>query len=110
MLLPVVERVFNMLKRAGSRSAICNFGKGISSFRLFEELKPDYIKLYASLISSLETDSANQQFIRMLIDVAHRMECQVIAEGIEHLEQKQILESMYIDGVQGYLIAEPTPL
>jgi len=104
------KRVFNMLKRAGSRSAICNFGKGISSFRLFEELKPDYIKLDASLISSLETDSANQQFIRMLIDVAHRMECQVIAEGIEHLEQKQILESMYIDGVQGYLIAEPTPL
>ena len=104
------RRVFNMLKRAGSRSAICNFGKGISSFRLFEELKPDYIKLDASLITNLESDSANQQFIRMIIDVAHRMECQVIAEGIEHLEQKQILESMYIDGIQGYLIAEPTPL
>ena len=104
------KRVFNMLKRAGSRSAICNFGKGISSFRLFEELKPDYIKLDASLITNLESDSANQQFIRMIIDVAHRMECQVIAEGIEHLEQKQILESMYIDGIQGYLIAEPTPL
>jgi len=104
------KRVFNMLKRAGSRSAICHFGKGISSFRLFEELKPDYIKLDASLIANLESDSANQQFIRMIIDVAHRMECQVIAEGIEHLEQKQILESMYIDGVQGYLIAEPAPL
>ena len=104
------RRVFNMLKRAGSRSAICNFGKGISSFRLFEELKPDYIKLDTSLITNLESDSANQQFIRMIIDIAHRMECQVIAEGIEHLEQKQILESMYIDGIQGYLIAEPTPL
>ncbi|MDA7746872.1 EAL domain-containing protein, partial [Psychromonas sp.] len=55
-------------------------------------------------------DSANQQFVRMIIDVAHRMDCQVIAEGIEHLEQKQTLEAMYIDGIQGFLIARPTPL
>ena len=104
------KRVFNMLKRAGSRSAICNFGKGIGSFRLFKELKPDYIKIDASLVAGIESDSANQQFVRMIIDVAHRMECQVIAEGIEYQEQKEILENMYIDGIQGYLIARPTPL
>ncbi|GLS91337.1 hypothetical protein GCM10007916_24060 [Psychromonas marina] len=104
------KRVFDMLKRTGSRSAICNFGKGIGSFRLFKELKPDFVKVDASLISNIERDSANQQFVRMIIDVAHRMDCRVIAEGIEHLEQKQILENMYIDGVQGFLIARPSPL
>lgn len=104
------KRVFDMLKRTGSRSAICNFGKGIGSFRLFKELKPDFVKVDASLISNIERDSANQQFVRMIIDVAHRMDCRVIAEGIEHLEQKQILESMYVDGVQGFLIARPSPL
>jgi len=104
------KRVFDMLKRTGSRSAICNFGKGIGSFRLFKELKPDFVKVDASLISNIERDSANQQFVRMIIDVAHRMDCYVIAEGIEHLEQKQILENMYIDGVQGFLIARPTEL
>jgi diguanylate cyclase (GGDEF)-like protein len=104
------KRVFDMLKRTGSRSAICNFGKGIGSFRLFKELKPDFVKIDASLISNIERDSANQQFVRMIIDVAHRMDCSVIAEGIEHLEQKQILENMYIDGVQGFLIARPSPL
>ncbi|WP_028862922.1 EAL domain-containing protein [Psychromonas aquimarina] len=104
------KRVFDMLKRTGTRSAICNFGKGIGSFRLFKELKPDFVKIDASLISNIERDSANQQFVRMIIDVAHRMDCRVIAEGIEHLEQKQILENMYIDGVQGFLIARPSPL
>ncbi|WP_022940819.1 EAL domain-containing protein [Psychromonas hadalis] len=104
------KRVFDMLKRTGSRSAICNFGRGIGSFRLFKELKPDFVKVDASLISNIERDSANQQFVRMIIDVAHRMDCRVIAEGIEHLEQKQILENMYIDGVQGFLIARPSPL
>ena len=104
------KRVFDMLKRTGSRSAICNFGKGIGSFRLFKELKPDFVKIDASLVSNIERDSANQQFVRMIIDVAHRMDCRVIAEGIEHLEQKQILENMYIDGVQGFLIARPSPV
>ena len=104
------KRFFDMLKRVGSHSIICNFGKGIGSFSLFKELKPDYIKIDASLIADLEHDSSNQQFIRMIIDVAQRMECQVIAEGIESPEQRQILESMYIDGVQGFLIARPTEL
>ncbi len=104
------KRIFDMLKRTGTRSAICNFGKGIGSFRLFKELKPDFVKIDASLISNIERDSANQQFVRMIIDVAHRMDCRVIAEGIEHLEQKQILENMYIDGIQGFLIARPSPL
>ena len=103
------KRVFDMLKRTGSRSAICNFGKGVGSFRLFKELKPDFVKIDASLINNIERDSANQQFVRMIIDVAHRMDCKVIAEGIEHLGQKQILESMYVDGIQGFLIARPSP-
>ena len=108
-LLPS-KRLFEMLKRSGSRSAICSFGKGIGSFRLFKELKPDFVKIDASLITNIERDSANQQFVRMIIDVAHRMDCKVIAEGIEHLEQKQILESMYIDAIQGFLVARPSPL
>ena len=108
--LTASKRFFDMLKRAGSRSAICRFGKGIGSFRLFKELKPDYIKIDSSLIVDIEHDNTNQQFIRMIIDVAHRMECQVVAEGIERVEQKHILEHMYIDGVQGFLIARPAPI
>ena len=104
------KRIFDILKRTGTRSAICKFGKGIGSFRLLKELRPDFIKIDASLINNIELDSANQQFVRMIIDVAHRMDCKVIAEGIEHLGQKQILENMYIDGIQGYLIARPSPL
>ena len=103
------KRLFDMLKRTGTRSAICNFGKGVGSFRLFKELKPDFVKIDAGLINSIERDSANQQFVRMIIDVAHRMDCQVIAEGVEHLGQKQVLESMYIDGIQGFFIARPSP-
>ncbi|OCA61288.1 diguanylate phosphodiesterase [Aeromonas piscicola] len=104
------KRVFELLRRNGSRSAICNFGKGIGSFNLFRELKPDYIKLDPALITGLEQDLTNQQFVRMIVDVSHRMGCQVIAEGVEQLGQKQLLQGMYVDGLQGYLIAKPRQL
>ncbi|WP_169045981.1 EAL domain-containing protein [Aeromonas salmonicida] len=104
------KRVFELLRRNGSRSAICNFGKGIGSFNLFRELKPDYIKLDPALITGMEQDLTNQQFVRMIVDVSHRMGCQVIAEGVEQLGQKQLLQGMYVDGLQGYLIARPQPL
>lgn len=104
------KRLFELLRRHGSRSAICNFGKGIGSFSLFRELKPDYIKLDPGLITELEQDLTNQQFVRMIVDVSHRMGCLVIAEGVEQIGQKQMLQSMYVDGLQGYLIARPQDL
>jgi len=104
------KRVFDMLRRTGARTAISHFGKGIGSFGLFKTLKPDFVKIDSSLITNIEHDSENQQFVRTIIDVAHRMECRVIAEGVEHLAQQQILETMQVDGIQGYLIARPTEL
>lgn len=104
------RRLFELLRRHGSRSAICNFGKGIGSFSLFRELKPDYIKLDPALITELEQDLTNQQFVRMIVDVSHRMGCVVIAEGVEQLSQQELLQGMYVDGLQGYLIARPQEL
>lgn len=108
--LAASSRLFEMLRRVGSRSSISKFGKGLGSFRLYRELKPDYIKLDPSLISVLERDSAGQQFIRMIVEVSHRLGCVVIAEGVEHVGQKQLLETMYVDAIQGYLIARPAPV
>ncbi|MFT7054268.1 MAG: RNase E specificity factor CsrD [Psychromonas sp.] len=104
------KRVFDMLRRNGTRSAISNFGKGIGSFSLLRTLTPDFVKIDSSLLNNLEHDNANQQFVRMIIDVAHRMQCRVIAEGVEYLAQRQILEAMHIDGIQGFLIARPSEL
>lgn len=108
--LAASTRLFDMFRRVGSRSCISKFGKGLGSFRLYRELKPDYIKLDTSLINVLERDSTSQQFIRMIVEVSHRLGCVVIAEGVENVAQKQMLETMYIDAIQGYLVARPTPI
>ncbi|MGY3864310.1 EAL domain-containing protein [Aeromonas bivalvium] len=102
------RRLFELLRRCGSRSAICNFGQGIRSFSLFQEIKPDYLKLDPALLLDLEQDGTNQQFVRMIVEMAHRMGSQVIAEGVEQSSQKALLESLYVDGLQGHLIAHPS--
>ena len=73
--LAASKRLFEMLRRVGSRSCIAKFGKGLGSFRLQRELHPDYIKLDQSLIGILERDSASQQFISMIVEVSHRLGC-----------------------------------
>lgn len=104
------KRLLEMIRRSGARSAISKFGHGYGSFRLLKDLKPDYVKLDPELVRHLQDDSANQQFVRMIIDLAQRLGCHVVAEGVETEDQKRLLETMYIDGVQGYLISKPVPL
>lgn len=108
--IPAAIRLFDMFRRVNVKSCICKFGNGLGSFRLYRELKPDYIKLDPTLVDTLERDHTSQIFVRTIVEVSHRMGCIVIAEGVEEYSQKQMLESMYIDAVQGYLIAKPGPL
>lgn len=103
-------RMFEMLRRVGSRSCISKFGRGLGSFRLYRELRPDYIKLDSGLIDSIERDSASQQFIRMIVEISHRLGCIVIAEGVENMSQREALERMYVDGVQGQLVSKIVPI
>lgn len=102
------KRLLDMIRRCGARYAVSHFGHGFGSFRLLKEIKPDYVKLDGQLVRQLHLDTTTVQFVRMIVDLAQRLGCHVIAEGVETMEQKLLLESMYIDGVQGYLIAKPS--
>ncbi|MGO4998559.1 EAL domain-containing protein [Oceanisphaera sp. W20_SRM_FM3] len=105
--LDASKRLLDVIRSAGARYAVSRFGHGYGSFRLLKEVKPDYVKLDGQLVRQLDQDHTSQQFVRMIVDLAQRLGCNVIAEGVETMQQKQLLESMHIDGVQGYLIAKP---
>ncbi len=85
------RRLFELLKAPRQPLGHLQLRQGIGSFSLFRELKPDYIKLDPGLITELEQDLTNQQFVRMIVDVSHRMGCLVIAEGVEQIGQKQMV-------------------
>lgn len=108
--LKISKRFIDMVHRAGARITVEKFGVGITSFKFFRELKPDYIKMDGSYTRHIDDDKNNQYFLRLMIDLAHRIGVGVFAESVETQEEKHMLESLFIDGCQGYYIGKPTAL
>lgn len=108
--LKTSKRFIDMLHRCGSRLTVEKFGTGITSFKFFRDLKPDFIKMDGSYTRQIDEDKNNQYFMRLMIDLAHRIGVAVLAESVESQEEKHTLESLFIDGTQGYYIGKPSPL
>jgi len=104
------KRFIDMLHRVGSRVTVERFGIGLTSFKFFRDLTPDYIKMDSSYTRDIDDDKNNQYFLRLMVDLAHRLSINVLAEGVESQEEKHTLESLFIDGCQGYYIGKPKPL
>ncbi len=101
------KRFIDMIHRVGARITVERFGVGLTSFKFFRDLKPDFIKMDASYTRGLEEDKNNQYFMRLMVDLAHRIGVTVLAEGIESQEEKHIIEQLCLDGAQGYYIEKP---
>lgn len=108
--LKTSKRFIDMLHRVGARITVEKFGVGITSFKFFRDLKPDFIKMDGSYTRQIDEDKNNQYFMRLMIDLAHRIGVGVFAESVETQEEKHMLESLFIDGCQGYYIGKPQPI
>lgn len=108
--LKTSKRFIDMIHRAGARITVEKFGTGITSFKFFRDLKPDFVKMDGSYTRHIDDDKNNQYFMRLMIDLAHRIGVNVFAESVETQEEKHMLESLFIDGTQGYYIGKPSPI
>lgn len=108
--LKTSKRFIDMIHRTGARITVEKFGTGITSFKFFRDLKPDFVKMDGSYTRQIDEDKNNQYFMRLMIDLAHRIGVNVIAECVETQEEKHMLESLFIDGTQGYYIGKPSPI
>ncbi|BAJ02305.1 EAL domain-containing protein [Shewanella violacea] len=96
-----------VMHSVGARVSVEHFGMGFTSFKFFREVRPDFIKLDGSYTESIEKDTNNMFFIKMIVDISRRLGIRVIATSVERQEEKLTLEKMLIDGLQGYYIAQP---
>lgn len=101
------KRFIDMVHRVGARITVERFGVGLTSFKFFKELKPDFIKMDSSYTRDIDEDKNNQYFIRVMVDLAHRLSINVIAESVETIDEKHALELLSVDGFQGYFIGKP---
>ena len=108
--IKTAKRLVEVLHRVGSRVTVERFGVGLTSFKFFRDLTPDYIKMDSSYTRDIDDDKNNQYFLRLMVDLAHRLGINVLAESVESQEEKHTLEKLFIDGCQGYYVGKPAQL
>jgi diguanylate cyclase (GGDEF)-like protein len=104
-----ISRAVEPLRSLGCQIAIDDLGAGTSGLKIWSELRPDYVKIDRYFIDRIESDPVAAELMRSLLDIAHVMGSRVIAEAIERPGQYQLLRSMGVDYLQGYLLGRPEP-
>ena len=95
------------LRRRGARVAVDDFGIGYSSLSYLRELPIDTVKLDSSFIRELGRRREDSKIVGAVIQLAHGLGMEVVAEGVEEEEQMVILEMLYCDKMQGFLFSRP---
>lgn len=95
------------LSERGIGIALDDFGTGYSSLNYLTTLPISLLKLDISLIKTLSYSDASRDVVKAIIDLAHRLGMQVVAEGVESDTQRALLTDDLCDELQGYLFGQP---
>ena len=104
-IFPVLED----LQTLGVQISIDDFGTGYSSLSYFERLPANELKIDQSFVRDIKDNRGNQSIVKLVVDLAHAFDMQVVAEGVEDLETLRYLKTIGCDTAQGYYIARPMP-
>lgn len=101
------KQTLKKMKMMGMRFSIDDFGTGFSSLVALKQLPVDTLKIDRSFIRDLCTDTDDQAITQAIISMAHELQIDVVAEGIEEQNQMDFLKSRHCDKGQGFLFARP---
>lgn len=97
------------LRSCGFVIEMDDFGSGYSSLNMLSQMPLDILKLDMKFIRNEMAKPVEQSLISDIVNMAHRMHLNVVAEGVETQEQKKRLQTMGCDYAQGYFFAKPMP-
>ena len=98
------------LKQLGVKVSIDDFGTGYSSLAYLRRFPIDKLKIDIAFIREVTSNPQDAAIARTIIELAHSLDLQVIAEGVETPEQLAFLTENGCDQVQGYLFSRPLPV
>ncbi len=101
------REMLNEFRDKGIEVAIDDAGSGYASLEAIASLAPDYLKITKGLVSTLAEEPIKQDLVRMLVDLAGKINAKTIAEGIETQEEYETCRELGIDLLQGYYLAHP---
>lgn len=104
-----VREALKHYKEMGFEIAMDDLGSGYSGLRMWYELRPNYVKIDRHFICNIGTDKAKQQFVLSIKNIAKELNCKVIAEGVETLDEFKFIDKIGLPFCQGFYIAKPDP-
>lgn len=108
--LPDVVRKMGQLQALGVRFSLDDFGTGYSSLAYLKQLPLDQLKIDQSFVRDVLVDANAATLARTIVSLADSLALQVIAEGVETVEQRDFLERSGCRFFQGYYFSRPLPL
>jgi EAL domain-containing protein (putative c-di-GMP-specific phosphodiesterase class I) len=100
-------RSLQALRRFGVQLALDDFGIGVSSLTALRACEADVLKLDGTVARSLGSNGDDDPIVRAIIQLAHALDMQVVAEWVTQADQLHRLRMLGCDMVQGYLLGEP---
>jgi EAL domain-containing protein (putative c-di-GMP-specific phosphodiesterase class I) len=107
---PDFRKALEPLRNQGLRIAIDDAGSGYSSFQHVLELEADIIKLDITLTQNINSNDRKYLLATALCAFSKAINCSIIAEGVETIEELNSLRELGVDSVQGYLLGRPMPI
>jgi diguanylate cyclase (GGDEF)-like protein len=102
-----IKRQLKRLSEFQIDVAIDDFGVGYSSLAYLQRLDIDILKIDRSFIKDIEKNDNSIALVRAIITMAHNLNVEVVAEGVEKQEQYMLLKQMQCDYIQGYYFSKP---
>lgn len=96
--------------KLGFRVSMDDFGTGYSSFSMLKNINIDILKMDKSFFDDILESKRGKIIIESIIDMSHKLNIKVVAEGIETKEQVEYLKSAGCDMIQGYIYEKPIPV
>jgi diguanylate cyclase (GGDEF)-like protein len=98
-----------MMQGKGSQVSIDDFGTGFSSLSYLITLPVDALKIDRSFLIDISNNSSSQAVVKAIITMAHSLNLNVVAEGVETYDQLRFLKQHGCNAAQGYLFSPPLP-
>ena len=100
-------RKLHEIRSIGPTFSIDDFGTGYSSLSYLKRFPIDELKIDRSFIVDVPAAQDDRAIVRAIIAMAHSLELNVVAEGVEHAAQVEFLKSLNCDAIQGYYFSKP---
>ncbi|AFY96202.1 putative bifunctional diguanylate cyclase/phosphodiesterase [Chamaesiphon minutus] len=105
--LDLTISILQSLRQIGVKISLDDFGTGYSSLAALKYLPLDRLKIDRSFMQGLRANSIDVCIVRTIINLGHELNLNVVAEGVETVEQFECLRSINCDAVQGFLFSRP---